>query len=149
MSYNRVITLPCGLPRHRLATVNIYEQHYGMRDRATAVVRRGGLLLLVRDRGYQQFSLPGGGLKEGETAEEAVIRELREETGLRATGLTPLPRCRTSDIYNTYHVFEVQAEGVLRVDPEELSAARWWDGRQRVPLFGYVTHVLAQLHWLK
>jgi hypothetical protein len=46
-------------------------------------------------------------------------------------------------------VFEVQAEGSVRVDPAELSAAQWWDGRQRVPLFGYVAHVLAQLHWPK
>ncbi len=120
-----------------------------MRDRATAVVRRNGLLLLVRDRGYQQFSLPGGGLQDGETPEEAVVRELREETGLRATSLTRLPSCSTSDIYNTYHVFEVQADGVLHVDPGELSAAQWWNGQGRLPLFGYVNHILAQLRWPK
>jgi 8-oxo-dGTP pyrophosphatase MutT (NUDIX family) len=129
--------------------VNDYDWHYGMRDRATAVVRRNGLLLLVQERGYPQFSLPGGGLQAGETPDEAVVRELREETGLRATSLTPLPWCGTSDVYNTYHVFEVQAEGAVRVDPEELSAAQWWDGHCKVPLFGYVARVLAQLHWPK
>jgi 8-oxo-dGTP pyrophosphatase MutT (NUDIX family) len=127
----------------------LYDRQYGLRDRATAVVRRDGLLLLVRDRGYHQFSLPGGGVNEGETPEAAVARELREETGLEALSIAPLPGCRTSDIYNTYFVFEVRAEGALRVDPKELSAAQWWDGRARVPLFGYVAHVLAQLHWPK
>lgn len=122
---------------------------YGMRDRATAVVRRDGMLLLVQERGFRHFSLPGGGLQHGESPEEAVARELEEETGLRAVSLTPLPQCRTSDIYNTYHVFEVLAEGVLRVDPVELSGARWWDGRDGITLFGYVHRILAQLHWPK
>ncbi len=125
-----------------------YER-YGMRDRATAIVRRDGLLLLVQERGFRHFSLPGGGLQRGESPEEAVARELEEETGLRAVSLTPLPQCRTSDIYNTYHVFEVLAEGALRVDPVELSGARWWDGREVITLFGYVHDILAQLHWPK
>jgi len=124
-------------------------EHYGMRHRATAVVRRDGLLLLVQERGFHHFSLPGGGLQRGESPEEAVARELEEETGLRAISLTPLPQCRTSDIYNTYHVFEVRAEGTLRVDPVELTGARWWDGVDGITLFGYVRHILAQLHWPK
>jgi len=127
----------------------MYDYCYGMRDRATAVVRRDGLLLLVRDRGFRQFSLPGGGLQAGETAEEAVVRELEEETGLRTISLTPLPVCRTSDTYNTYLLFDIEAEGALRIDPGELADAQWWDGRQPVPLFGYVTRVLEQLHWPK
>lgn len=125
----------------------MYERGYGMRDRATAVVRRSGRLLLVRDRGFHQFSLPGGGVMEGESPEEAVVRELQEETGLKALRLQPLRRCRTSDIYNTYLVFEIEAAGTVRLDAKELSAAHWWDGRERVPLFGYVTRVLAELHW--
>ncbi len=127
----------------------VYENLYGMRDRATAIVRRDGLLLLVRDRGFRQFSLPGGGLRPGESAEEAVSRELAEETGLRALTVEPLPRCQTSDAYNTYLVFEVQAEGSLCIDPNELGDARWWNGRTAVPLFGYVKHVIDRLHWPK
>lgn len=126
-----------------------YDDIYGTRDRATAIVRRAGLLLLVRDRGFSQFSLPGGGLRPGESADQAVRRELAEETGLQAISVEPLPRCRTSDVFNTYIVFEVQAEGTLRIDHKELSDARWWDGRTSVPLFSYVKHVLAQLHWPK
>jgi len=129
--------------------IDMYDHAYGMRDRATAVVLRSGLLLLVRDHGFHQFSLPGGGLQRGETAEEAVSRELAEETGLRAVSVTALPQCRTSDIFNTYLVFKVQAEGILRIDQKELSAAQWWDGREDIPLFGYVTDVLKHLHWLK
>lgn len=105
--------------------------------------------MLVRDRGFSQFSLPGGGLRPGESADQAASRELEEETGLRAVTVEPLPRCQISDVFNTYIVFEIRAEGTLRIDHRELSDARWWDGRTAVPLFGYVKHVLAQLHWPK
>ncbi len=126
-----------------------YDDFYETRERATAVVRRDGLLLLVRDRGFRQFSLPGGGLRPNESPEEAVSRELAEETGLRAITVESLPGCQTSDAYNTYLVFQIEAEGVLRINAEELSEAHWWDGRTSVPLFGYVKHVLELLHWPK
>ena len=51
-----------------------------------AVIRKGQRLLLVK-RGRPPFegkyALPGGFVEAGETVEEAVMREVREETGLR------------------------------------------------------------------
>ncbi len=52
-----------------------------------AVVFRGEEVLLVR-RGKEpfkgQWSIPGGGLEHGERLTDAVIREVREETGVEA-----------------------------------------------------------------
>ena len=66
--------------------------HVGMlRRRAAAVIVRDGRVLMVRERGVgptgrhdgvEYWTLPGGGIEDGETAEAAVRREVAEETGL-------------------------------------------------------------------
>jgi mutator protein MutT len=48
------------------------------------LIYRGRVLLLRNERG--EWELPGGRLDAGETPKEAVVREIREETGLSATG---------------------------------------------------------------
>jgi 8-oxo-dGTP diphosphatase len=47
----------------------------------------GRILLILRghDPGKGLWSIPGGRIEPGETGEEAVVREVREETGLEAT----------------------------------------------------------------
>jgi 8-oxo-dGTP diphosphatase len=51
----------------------------------SAAIFRAGRVLIVR-RGTPPlqgiYTLPGGGVELGETLEEAVVREVREETGL-------------------------------------------------------------------
>jgi 8-oxo-dGTP diphosphatase len=50
------------------------------------VIKDGNLLLMERWRpGRHYFSVPGGGIEAGETAEQAVVREILEETGCIVT----------------------------------------------------------------
>lgn len=58
-----------------------------------AVVARRGRLLLVRRRNPPDQGLwgfPGGRLEAGETVHAGALRELAEETGIRAEALAPL-----------------------------------------------------------
>lgn len=52
-----------------------------MKNRATVICSRADAILLVT-RGNGRWSLPGGTVKRGESAHEAALRELAEETGL-------------------------------------------------------------------
>jgi 8-oxo-dGTP diphosphatase len=58
-----------------------------MRTRAAAIlIEHEKLALIERHRaGRHYFAFPGGGVDEGETVQQAVVRELLEETGLRVT----------------------------------------------------------------
>lgn len=41
------------------------------------------LIALIRDRGDHEFVLPKGGVEDGETLEQAAVREIEEEAGFR------------------------------------------------------------------
>ena len=61
-----------------------WERAIGVRPSVSAVIfdARGRLLLQQRSDGGQ-WGLPGGSVEIGESVRDAVIREVREETGLR------------------------------------------------------------------
>lgn len=51
------------------------------RHAARGIVVRGENILLLYTERYHDYSLPGGGIDEGEDEIEGLIRELKEETG--------------------------------------------------------------------
>ena len=58
--------------------------------RVCALILDGGRLLALHDERSPYYYLPGGRVKLGETAEDAVLREVEEELKVKAKLLRPL-----------------------------------------------------------
>jgi ADP-ribose pyrophosphatase YjhB (NUDIX family) len=58
--------------------------------RVCAIIAHNGKLLAMRDERSPYYYLPGGRVRLGETAEDAVLREVGEELGIKAKILRPL-----------------------------------------------------------
>jgi 8-oxo-dGTP diphosphatase len=63
-------------------------------DAAGGVVVRDGRVLLVHRPRYDDWTFPKGKLDPGESFEEAAVREVEEETGLRCSLGEELPSTR-------------------------------------------------------
>ncbi|MEV7465428.1 NUDIX hydrolase [Streptomyces kronopolitis] len=57
-----------------------------------ALLRRGDHIVLVQEQrdGKGMWSTPGGGVERGELLTEALVREVKEETGLNLRAVGPL-----------------------------------------------------------
>lgn len=92
-------------------------------------------VLLIREDG--QWLLPGGGVEPGESREEALVREMHEETGVDAT-VTGL-QCVTKQTFTCngdsrdfrFAIYSTSVEGELTDDPgledESISDVSWFD----------------------
>ncbi len=82
-------------------------------------------------RGRLVWSLPKGHLEEGETAEQAALREVEEETGIQGRILAPLGVidfwfiAEKRRIHKTVHHFLMEARGgeLSDADPEVVEVA--------------------------
>ena len=95
--------------------------------RATAVLIENGHILLTEQKVSESlsrsWSLPGGGLEIGETLEQCIIREMKEETGLDVAVERLLYVCdRIMDhrhiVHITFAVRRVGGELQVGVEPE-------------------------------
>jgi 8-oxo-dGTP pyrophosphatase MutT (NUDIX family) len=108
-----------------------------LREAARAVVLDPSdrVMLLRYDENGGCWATPGGSLEPGETHRQAVIRELREELGIRYDNLGPHLATRTKDHpvagrnirqAERYYLVRVQSEnvqpgGTRRHQPDRLS----------------------------
>ncbi len=100
---------------------------------ALVAVWCGRHLLLVHDRHRRQWELPGGRIDPGETALQAAVRELREESGLHLPVLTFAGYARfrlTRPPRGEYAAVYTARTGTRHQDfvpNEEIGAVCWWD----------------------
>jgi len=93
---------------------------------------RAALIARHDRRGRLIWSLPKGHLEEGETAEQAAIREVEEETGIRGTIVAPLGTidfwfvAEDRRVHKTVHHFLLEATaGALSDTDEEVVEVGW------------------------
>ncbi|MGC4108564.1 MAG: NUDIX domain-containing protein [Thermomicrobiales bacterium] len=105
-----------------------------LRLAAALILDERGRMLVVRKRGATLFQQAGGKLDPGETAIEAVIRELNEEIGVHVSADVLVPLGRFSAPAANEAGFMVEAE-VFRLDlvapsivpAAEIEEIRWID----------------------
>ena len=116
-----------------------------MRPRATAIVIRDGKVLVVRDKGKNLYSLPGGGIKYGEPTISAAARELFEELGLNAIKVTRMRNLDYSGSLSQHKVCLVEADGEPHFKGHELDKFIWWDMKEDIPVYYHVKNILARI----
>ncbi len=109
------------------------------RTAVRGIIEKDGLFLLVTNK-FGDYKFPGGGMEPGETYEQALIREIKEETGYETVpgslkqyaAVTELRKGITADILsmeNLYFFCSVQGNpSALSLDDyeaEEEFRAEW------------------------
>ena len=94
--------------------------------------RRAAVIGRLNARGHMLWSFPKGHLEEGETYEDAAIREVSEETGITGRVVAPLGvidfyfTAEDRRIHKTVHHFLLLAEGgEINSDDAEVDEVEW------------------------
>lgn len=107
---------------------------------AGGVVLRDGRVAVVHRPRYDDWSLPKGKLDPDESFEDAALREVEEETGLRCHLVRELPaveyEVRGRPKLVRYWAMEVAQETPF-VPNEEVDELRWVEPREALALLSY------------
>jgi len=104
------------------------------------VVRRGGEVLVVHRPRYDDWTLPKGKLDPGETDEQAALREVEEETGLRCRLGQELPSVSYDDRRGRskqVRYWEMEPESGEFTPNDEVDEVRWLPPEEARALMTY------------
>ncbi len=94
-----------------------------IRTRIAGIIIQGGKILMLKGKGYKELWTPGGKLEEGESDEECLRRELKEEIGVNLVnsnffGEYPGKSFYNPEVIRNQRVYIVNIEGEVKPDAE-------------------------------
>lgn len=90
------------------------------------IVFEGEKVLLVKRRDVPVWVFPGGGIEENESGEQAVIREIFEESGLKVDIVRRVGTYTGGFFIKPVHLYECRIVGGQLHSGEEVSGARFF-----------------------
>lgn len=121
---------------------NRFETYTRTRIGSRAIIMCDGRILLTHETNSGWWLVPGGGLEEGESAEECCIREVEEETGYI---VRPLHQFLTLYEYyeeyryiSHYFICEITGTGQMHLTDAEASRGvepQWIELQKAVSIF--------------
>lgn len=100
--------------------------------RANAIVVKDGKILLIhrKKNGDEYWVFPGGGIEENESGEEAVVREVKEETDLEVLEVREIFKAGNDDGRNHPYYVVAVGEGKPKMStaaPESNTDIDWYN----------------------
>ncbi|NQT11704.1 MAG: NUDIX domain-containing protein [Planctomycetes bacterium] len=107
------------------------EPHDVKKRGSIAVIVRDGRMLVIRRSRFvvapRTLCFPGGGIKDGESEEEALVRELQEELGVAVRperriweNVTPWP------VHLAWWLSNLDRDAQLVPNPAEVESVHWY-----------------------
>jgi 8-oxo-dGTP diphosphatase len=102
----------------------------GRRGAVAIAVRAGRMLVIRRSRQVVAplvYCFPGGGIEKGETEQEALMREFREEVGITLQVVRKLWQCTTAwKVQLSWWLVRIDLRAVPAANSGEVESIHWF-----------------------
>jgi 8-oxo-dGTP diphosphatase len=121
-----------------MAKMDFIPDDPGRRGAVAVAVRNGRMLVIRRARSVVAplvYCFPGGGIEDGESEEQALVREFREEVGIAVRPVRRLWRCVTAwKVELAWWLGEIEPDAVPVANPREVESIHWFTAAEMAEL---------------
>lgn len=98
------------------STLESIYSTYRERQAVRAIVVKDNKVLLIHSEKYNTYTLPGGGVEAGESLEQAVVREAREETGMAISIIQKVDE--TIEVFDERNILNITTAFSAKIENE-------------------------------
>jgi 8-oxo-dGTP pyrophosphatase MutT (NUDIX family) len=110
----------------------------GRRGAVAIALREGRMLVIRRSKHVVAplvYCFPGGGIEAGESEEEALVRECREEVGVTLAPIRRLWECTTAwKVHLAWWLAEITPDAQPTPNPREVESIHWFTPEEMAAL---------------